>query len=623
MVQAAAATESGAGARSVAALVLGVGMSLFHLYSSGIGLLQTPVQRSIHLAFALALVYVLYPSSKKSWALPLDAVLAALSVAGTGYIALYHVDIAFRGGRPLPREIWLGLMTIVLVLEAGRRVLGRVLPSLAIIFLLYCYFGRFAPFLFRHRGYSLTRVVQHMYLTHEGIFGVALGVSSTYIFMFILFGAFLSRGGGIRLFNNVAVSLTGRMAGGPAKVAVVASALMGTINGSSVANVATTGAVTIPLMKRSGFKPEVAGAVAACASTGGQLMPPIMGAGAFIMSEFLGLPYATIAAAALIPSLVYFMSIFLSVHFISLKSKIGGMDQGRKLSDILLEDGHLFLPLILIIGMLIKHFTPLRSSFVGIIAMVLVCALRRGTRMGPKSFALALADGAKGGVITATACAVVGFLVGAFSLTALGPTLSINILELTGGRLLPTLMTSMLACLVLGMGLPTTANYIVTSTVIGPALVKLGVPPLAAHLFIFYFGIMADITPPVCMASITAAGIASASSYKTGLWGFFLAIPAFIVPYLFIYTPQIIMSGSGPVQIILYSSAVALAVYCLCSSFHGWLLRPLGAFDRALLLLASAGLFWPGSLTTMAGLVLAALVAAKSFFGRRAEGKTP
>ena len=622
MSQASGKIESGPDFRGVAVLVLGVGMSLFHMYSSGIGLLQTPVQRSIHLAFAMALVFMLYPVSARRWALPADVVLALLSAAGTGYIALFHVDIAFRGGRPLPREIWLGVMTIILVLEAGRRVMGKVLPSMAVLFLLYCYFGRFAPFLFRHRGYSLSRVVQHMYLTHEGIFGVALGVSSTYIFMFILFGAFLSKGGGIRLFNNVAMSLTGRMSGGPAKVAVVASALMGTINGSSVANVATTGAVTIPLMKRSGFKHEVAGAVEACASTGGQLMPPIMGAGAFIMSEFLGLPYATIAAAALIPSVLYFMSIFLSVHFISLKLRIGGMTGGRKLSEILWEDGHLFLPLALVVGMLIRHYTPLKSSFAAIIAMLLVCALRPHTRMGPKSLCLTLAEGARGGVITATACAVVGFLVGSFSLTALGPTLSINMLELTGAKLLPTLMTSMLACLVLGMGLPTTANYIVTSTIIGPALIKLGVPPLAAHLFIFYFGIMADITPPVCMASITAAGLASASSFRTGLWGFFLAVPAFIVPYLFIYTPQIILAEGSILQIILYSLAVALAVYCLCSSFHGWFIRPIGSVERALLVVASAGLFWPGSVSTAVGLLLAAIVALRALLLARAERRS-
>ncbi|MDR1395397.1 MAG: TRAP transporter fused permease subunit, partial [Deltaproteobacteria bacterium] len=466
--------------RRAAVLGLGIILSSFHLYSSGIGLMTTAVQRSVHLALALAIIFWLYPSSKKSWSLTADSLLAVLSLIGAGYITLNHEAIAFRGGRPLGRELILGFMTMILVLEAGRRVLGRVLPILAIIAILYCLYGQYAPGFFQHRGVSVNRLIQHMYLTHEGVFGVALGVSSTYIIMFILFGAFLSRSGGIRLFNNTALALTGRLAGGPAKVAVIASALMGTISGSSVGNVATTGAVTIPLMKKAGFEPETAGAIEACASTGGQLMPPIMGAGAFIMSEFLGIPYLTIALAAVIPSILYFSAIFLSVHFIACRENLGGTGTGESLKKILLADGHLLIPLFVMVGMLLTRYTPLMAAFAGIVSLVAVGALRKSTRMGPAAILVTLAEGAKGAVVTASACAVVGFLVGMFSLTGLGLSLSANIVELTQGVLWSTLVLAMGACLVLGMGLPTTANYIVTSTVIAPALAKLVVLPLAA-----------------------------------------------------------------------------------------------------------------------------------------------
>lgn len=594
--------------RETAVIILGVIMSLFHLYSSGIGLLATPVQRSVHLALSMSIVFFLYPVSKKKWGLRLDGLFSLLSVIGSGYIALFHEAIAYRGGRPLPYELVLGLMTMLLVLEAGRRVLGRIMPVLALIFLFYCYFGQYAPWFFKHRGVSIARLVQHMYLTHEGLFGVALGVSSTYIFMFILFGAFLSGGGGIRLFNNIALALTGRLSGGPAKVAVVASALMGTISGSSVANVATTGSVTIPMMKKAGFNPEVAGAVEACASTGGQLMPPIMGAGAFIMSEFLGIPYLTIATAAIFPSILYFLSIFLSVHFIAKRDGLGGVGGGSKLGSILLADGHLAVPLFVMVGLLLAHYTPNMASFAGIIALVAVGSVRAGTRMNAKMIIQTMAEGAKGGVVTATACGVVGFLVGTFSLTGLGQALSVNIMELTHGDLWSTLILAMAACLVLGMGLPTTANYIVTSTVIAPALAPLGVLPLSAHLFIFYFGIMADITPPVCLASITAAGLAGASAFRTGVRAFVLSWPAFLLPYLFVYAPEVLLQRGSLLEITGIVLSAALGLVAVCAACQGYLDGKLGIGLRFLLLLAGLGLYMPQPLPTTLGLLLLGVV---------------
>ncbi|HCR39068.1 MAG TPA: C4-dicarboxylate ABC transporter permease, partial [Synergistaceae bacterium] len=294
-----------------------IAMSLFHLYTAGIGLLPTSIHRAVHLTFAIVAVFLLYPGRKgqdKTRIPWYDWILAATAGVGTGYIVFFFNEIARRGAQVQPHEVWLGVLTIVMVLEAGRRVAGKVLPTLSILFLLYCYFGRYMPYMFMHRGYSINRIIQHMYLTQEGIFGVALGVSSTFVFMFILFGAFLAKSGGARFFNELALAIAGHSPGGPAKVAIVASGLLGTINGSSVANVATTGAFTIPLMKKVGYKPEFAGAVEACASTGGQFMPPIMGAGAFIMSEFLGISYLRIAAAAIIPAVLYYSALFIAVH---------------------------------------------------------------------------------------------------------------------------------------------------------------------------------------------------------------------------------------------------------------------------------------------------------------------
>ena len=575
-----------------------IAMSLFHLYTAGIGLLPTSIHRAVHLMFAIVAVFLLYPASKNAsrtntpW---YDWVLACVAGIGAAYIALFFGEIAHRGARPLFYEIFLGVATILLVLEAGRRIVGKVLPCLAMIFLVYCYFGRYFPGLFMHRGYSISRIVQHMYLTQEGIFGVALGVSSTFVFMFILFGAFLSRSGGARFFNELALAIAGQSPGGPAKVAIVASGLLGTINGSSVANVATTGAFTIPLMKRVGYKPEYAGAVEACASTGGQLMPPIMGAGAFIMSEFLGISYLTIAAAAIIPAALYYSALFVNVHIRAKKRNLEGLDPSElpNVKNVFLQDGHLLVPLLVIIFMLLRRYTPLSSAFWGIITVVLISMLRSHTRMGVRDIMKALEEGARGALGVALACAIVGLVVGTSSLTALGLTISNNIVELAGGKLLPTLIMSMVACLVLGMGLPTTANYIVTSTIIAPALIKMSVFPLAAHMFVFYFGIMADLTPPVCLAAFTGAGIAGGSPAKTGITATSIALVAYLLPYTFIYTPSILLQNIDIVNLILLVGASFLGIIGLAMGAQGWCFRSIGIPERAVLALISLVAFLP------------------------------
>ena len=499
-----------------------VAMAAFHLYTASLGVLPIAIIRAVHLTFAIVAVFILYPATRKGSKTSVpwyDWLLATASCGVIGYIVVMFNDITRRGALPLPYEIYLGAAAVILILEGGRRIVGNVLPILSSLFLFYCYFGQVMPGMFMHRGYSLSRIVQHMYLTPEGIFGVALGVSATFAVRFIIFGAVPCKSGGARVFIERDLAIAGSAPGGPAKVAVVASGLLGTINGSSVANVATTGTFTIPLMKRVGYKPEYAGAVEACASTGGQLMPPIMGAGAFIMSEFLGISYLRIAAAAIIPAILYYSAIFVNVHIRARKRNLRGLsrDELPVIKEVMKKDGHLLIPIGVVIATLLMKYTPVAAAFFGVVSVVVVSQFRSHTRMGFKSIIEAMEEGARGALGVALACALVGFVVGTSSLTSLGLTISNNIIELSGGKLFPTLVMAMVASLVLGMGLPTTANYIVCSTIVAPALIGMNVLPLAAHMFVFYFGIMADLTPPVCLAAFTGAGIAGAQPGKTGI----------------------------------------------------------------------------------------------------------
>lgn len=600
-----------------------IAMSLFHLYTAGFRTMPITIQRAIHLTFAIVAVYILYPSTRKSsktntpW---YDWLLAAVSCAATGYIIFFFNDIARRGAEPLPREIWLGIAAVALVLEAGRRVVGNVLPCLSILFLAYCKFGNYAPGMFQIRGYSVSRIIQHMYLTPEGIFGLALGVSATFVIVFIIFGAFLSQSGGARFFNELALSLAGGKPGGPAKVAVVASGLLGTINGSSVANVATTGTFTIPLMKRVGYPAYYAGAVEACASTGGQLMPPIMGAGAFIMSEFLGVSYLSIAAAAIFPALLYYIAIFTNVHIRARKQKLEGLpkEQLPALSNVMRNEGHLLVPVIVIIVTLLMKYTPLRAGFIGIVSVIVMSALRKNTRMSIKDMLKALEEGARGGLGVALACALVGFVVGTSSLTSLGLTISNNIINISGGHLMLTLIMAMVACLVLGMGLPTTANYIVCSTIIAPALIGMDVLPLAAHLFVFYFGIMADLTPPVCLAAFTGAGIAGASPAKTGITATRIALASYLLPYAFVYNPMLLLQNVEPVMLAVLTISALLGVVVLAGSFEGWMYRDLKKYERAaVFVMALAAIHYDMTLSVVAtGLIIIAL-----FYFRKTASK--
>ena len=530
---------------------IAVAFSCFHVYTAMFGMLPAQMQRSVHLSFAFALVFLLYPLTTRKTLGGLkwyNYLFAAFTVYVGTYMAVNYTRIMEAGGDYTQMDYIVGACGVLLTLEAARRVVGLPIVIIAGTFLVYSYLGPYFPGFLAHRGYSIQRIVSHMYFTTEGILGIPLGVSATFIFLFILFGAFLERTGIGKLFIDIADSIAGWASGGPAKVAVITSALEGTVSGSSVANTVGSGSFTIPMMKKLGYRPEFAGAVEAAASTGGQIMPPIMGAAAFLMAEFTNTPYIEIAKAAAIPACLYFFGIFIEVHFEAKRCGLKGMsrDQLPKFMDVLLKRGHLFVPLIAIIYILVEGYTPTFAALVGLGLSIVAGMITKATRMNPWDIITAMQAGARGALGVAIACATAGIIVGVVTLTGLGLKMANGLVELAGGNLFFTLFFTMITSLILGMGAPTTANYVITSTIAAPALVMLGVPLLAAHLFVFYFGIVADITPPVALAAYAGSGIAKSDPFWTGVTATKLAIGAFIIPYIFVYNPAMILIGTTP-----------------------------------------------------------------------------
>jgi TRAP transporter 4TM/12TM fusion protein len=586
---------------------IAIAMSLFHLYTAGFGVLEAIKQRSIHLTFVLVLVFLLYPANRKSpknSVTPFDICLAALAIYVGIYLMTQYDALANRGGVTMPMDIYTGGLLCLLVLEAARRATGKELPIMALIFLAYALFGDYIPGEFGHRGYSLERVIDHMFLTTEGIYGVALGVSSTYIFLFILFGAFLAETGMAKFFNALAMAIAGGSPGGPAKVAIVASGFLGTINGSAVANVATTGAFTIPLMKSIGYRSHFAGAVEAVASTGGQIMPPVMGAAAFVMAEFLGISYSSIMLAAILPAFLYYLACWCMMHLEAIKNGLQGLpkEQLPRAGEVMRANGHLTLPVLAIVSLLLYGITPLYAAFFTIFITVAVSWLKKETRISGRGFLRALESGARGAVGVAMACAVVGFVVGVSSLTSLGLTFGANIISLSHGSIIMTLVLTMITSLILGMGLPTTACYIVAATIAAPALIKLGVPALVAHFFVFYFACLSNLTPPVCLAAFTAAGIAGASPYKVGWTATRLGIAGFLVPFLAVYSPMLLLSGNfSMIEFIMACVTATFGVVALSASLEDWLISECTLLQRIILLIAALCLMIPGLITDIVG----------------------
>jgi TRAP transporter 4TM/12TM fusion protein len=596
--------------------IIAISMSIFHFYTGGFGLWLALKQRALHLAFALALIFLLYPTTKtgigsdKSRVPFFDIFLAVLGASTSLYIIIFYKELVLRAGLPNQIDLLMGGITILLVLEATRRAIGPELPIVVAVFLIYSYFGPYMPGYFAHRGYSLERIIEHLYMQTEGIYGIPLGVSASFVFLFILFGAVLNKTGMGKFFIDISMALAGHTTGGPAKVAVIASGFMGSINGSSVANTVTTGSFTIPLMKSIGYDKNFAGAVEAAASTGGQILPPVMGAAAFVMSEFLEIPYIQIAAAAVIPAVIYYIAVMTMVHLEACKHGLRGLPKEKlpKAKEVFKEKGHLILPIIGLVYFLIRGNTPLFAAFWAIVMSVAISMVKKDTRMNLKDLFAAFEDGAKSALGVAAACACAGMVVGVVTLTGLGLKIASGLVSLGGGNLLLTLFFTMIASILLGMGLPTTAKYIILSIMAAPALVQLGVLPLAAHLFILYFGVIADVTPPVAVAAYAGAGIAGGNTMKTGLNALRLAVAGFMIPYIFALDPGLLgLSGNWFHTIVLILTSLA-GVLALGSAAGGYLLDRTKPFERILLVISAILLVTPNILTDIPGIIILLVV---------------
>ncbi|TVR70407.1 MAG: TRAP transporter permease [Spirochaetaceae bacterium] len=602
--------------------VIAVAMSLFHLYTAGFGLLLTMKQRALHLLFVLVLGFLLYPARRKSRRdriAFLDWVLAALGIVVTSYILFNYEVLVRRGGLPTSMDLFLGVITVLLVLEITRRSIGPELPTIALIFIAYAFFGPYVPGVLGHRGYSYVRVVDHLYTTTEGIFGTPLGVSATFVFMFILFGSFLDITGVGQFFIDVAFSAAGHRKGGPAKAAVLASGFMGSISGSSIANTVTTGAFTIPLMKKIGYSPNFAGAVEAAASTGGQILPPVMGAAAFIMSEFTNIPYIQIVVSAVVPALLYYLGVLVMVHLQASKRGLKGIPKAElpDFRQTFSRGFHLLVPLIAIVLFLVRY-SPLRAAFLSILTALAVCMIRKHTRIKPGALLIALEDGARKAVSVAAACACAGIIVGIVTLTGLGLTFANVIVGLAGGMLLPTLLLTMVASIILGMGLPTTAKYIVLATMAAPALVQLGVPLIAAHLFILYFGVIADVTPPVALAAYAGAGIAGGESFKTGVQALKLASAGFLIPFIFAISPELLLVDVTAVQAIGAIVTACVGVIAFASAVQDWFLSKTKIWERLLFLVGALLLINPNPVMDLIGMGLVIIPVITQYLAWRA-----
>jgi len=616
-----------------AVFAIAVAFSIFQIWTAAFNPLSTTVVRSVHVGFLVLMTFTLFGARKTTARKRVPWYDWLLGLTGFA-IGLYHFvfesDLILRAGDPNTTDIVVGTIAVALVFEAARRIMGLALPILCGVFIPYALFGRVLPFGLAHRGYDFDQVIDTLFLSTEGIYGTPTFVSATYIFLFILFGAFLERAGMIKLFNDVSLGLVGHSKGGPAKVAVFSSGFMGTINGSGVANVLTTGQFTIPLMMRFGYRPAFAGAVEATASMGGQLMPPVMGAAAFIMAETIGVPYSDVALAAAIPAILYFGSAFWMVHLEAGKRNLIGLPREECPSALraLKEGWYLILPLAALVYLLFSGFTPLFAGVIGIAAtaalilgmsvvsavgptllrvgfwvllgliaaglwrmglrtehlafaivglLIVPCLLFRGGRETLVLVVNAVADGAKNAIGVGVACALVGVLIGMMTLTGLASSFATTIVNLSGGNLLAALILTMVTCIVLGTGLPTTANYIITASIAAPALLTMGVPLIVSHMFVFYFGIMADLTPPVALAALAASSIARVGHMKIGFIATRIAMAGYVVPFMAVYDPALVLQTQSwtAVAYIFVKACVAIALWGAATIGFFWTNLPL------------------------------------------------
>ena len=565
--------------------------------------------RASHLVIALVLVPLLYaglPATRDSihWS---DIVLVLAGLSSTAYVIIEGPSMVFRYGvMPTTWDLVFGAMIMAVILELTRRAVGWALVIIVLILLMYALFGAMAPGVLVNRSFSWERVVSFLF-SMDGLYGIPLGVSSTYIYLFVLFGAMLHHSKAGEFYMNLAYSVAGRARGGPGKVSIFASALMGTVSGTGIGNVVTTGALTIPLMKRAGFRPVFAGAVEAVASTGGQIMPPIMGAGAFLMAEFVRVPYSDIIMAALLPALLYFLSIYLIVDLEAAKRKLHGLprDQLPRAWVVLKHWGHLLIPIFVLVWMLaVENVSPIRAALFAMGTLLIVSWVRAESRLWPSRLVDTAVQGTKGSLEVIVSCASAGLIMGLLSLTGTGLRLSSWVAEISSGSMPLALVLTMIVTIILSMGLPTTAAYIVSASILAPALADLGVGLLEAHLFIFYFACLSGITPPVALVAIPAGSIAGANPFAVGVKAFQLALAGFIIPYMIVYSPELILRGDL-FHIIVATITAGIGVWALAVAIVGFLARAIvmGVL-RVLFAAAALALIAPGWTTDVAGVAL-------------------
>ncbi|MFH1759487.1 MAG: TRAP transporter permease [bacterium] len=596
-------------------VIVAVVMSLFQFYTC-ITMPFTPmIQRPIHLLFAFIIIFLSSAQSSKNYLYKcIDYAMSILTVAVMLYMVLYWEELALQATDLNKADLLMGITAVIITLEAARKKIGIWLPLISIIFIIYAYVGKFLPGVFGFTGISLERFVSTLYMSNEGIFGIPVGVSATYAFVFILFSQFMLELGGGKFFIDLTFSLLGQFRGGPAKIAVIASSLMGTVSGSAVANVAATGSVTIPLMKSVGYRPSFAAAVEAVASTGGQLMPPIMGTAAFIMAEILNVPYVKIIIAATVPAILYYTTAFAMVDFVAAKDSLHGLKKEELPIFIeVLKSGWFYIIalLVLIYVLVVLQYAPERAAVWGIVTLCgtkIIRDLICDKTFEWKKIISALEQAAYSALVVASATACAGIIIGVFGATGLSLRFSSIMIDLAGNSLLILLILTMVASMILGMGLTTTPAYIILAVLAAPAIVNLGIAPIAAHLFVFYFGILAPITPPVGLAFYVAAGIAGADPMESGINSVKLALAGFLIPFAFIYNPAMLGLGTM-LELLWIAFTAAIGCICLAGSIAGYIIfTKIGVITRGFLFACSISLITPEYISDFIGLAIVSLV---------------
>ena len=607
--------------RQYITVIISILFTGFQLYATLSGRVPAQILRASHLGFVQLLAFLLFPASKKSPKnqLPLyDVILGLIGAACWVYIVVNFQALERRTGAYKPVDIIVAVVGILVLMESCRRIVGLPILIIASVFILYAFAGRYLPGFLNHRGYKLDRIAAHLFYNTEGIMGIPLGACSTFIFLFILFGALLEKTGIGQFFMDTCNAIAGGASGGPAKVAVLTSALLGTVSGSSVSNTVGSGSFTIPMMKRLGYKSEFAGAVEAAASTGGQLMPPIMGAAAFLMAESLGLPYITIVKASIIPALLYFSGIFITVHLEAHKLGLKGLPRQQlpRFIPLILKKGYMILPLAVIVIFLCMGRTAVYAALMGILSCLtigvvssIVDVLRGETpRFGIKDLVEVATATARNIISVAIACAMAGIIIGIVTLTGIGLKFGAGLISISHGIAIITLLLTMVSSIILGMGAPTTANYLITSTITAGAIIGLGFQPLAAHMFAFYFGIIADITPPVALAAIAGAAIAKGKPIKTAFNATKLAIGAFIIPYVFVFNPQMLMIDTTFINALPIALTALIGMFGLSVALEGYAFRNSTIVERVLFAIAGVMCILPNHATDLTGIALLALL---------------